>query len=58
MCVCACKQKQAFSCKKLTQNELNFLKIIVTCGLFPQIALADEFNNYKRDSDQCFHCKV
>jgi len=34
------------------------LKIILTCGLYPQIAIADEHNNYKRDSDQCFHSKV
>ena len=34
------------------------LKIILSCGLYPQIAVADEFNNYKRDSDQCFHSKV
>jgi hypothetical protein len=33
------------------------LKIILTCGLYPQVAIADEFNNFKRDSDQCFHTK-
>jgi hypothetical protein len=35
-----------------------FLKIILTCGLYPQIAISDEFNNYRRDSDQIFHSKV
>jgi hypothetical protein len=51
------KQNKSLSCKKFTLREVNLLKIILTCGLYPQIAIADEFNNYKRDSDQCFHSK-
>ena len=50
-------QNKSLSCKKFTLREVNLLKIILTCGLYPQVALADEFNNYKRDSDQCFHSK-
>jgi hypothetical protein len=34
------------------------LKLILCSGLYPQVAIADEFNNYKRDGDQFFHTKV
>ena len=34
------------------------LKLILCSGLYPQVAIADEFNNYKRDCDQFFHTKV
>ena len=51
-------QNKSLSCKKFTLREVNLLKIILTCGLYPQVAISDEFNNYKRDSDQCFHSKV
>lgn len=50
-------QNKSLSCKKFTLREVNLLKIVLTCGLYPQIAISDEFNNYKRDSDQCFHSK-
>lgn len=51
-------QNKSSNCKKFTLRELNLLKIILTCGLYPQVAISDEFNNFKRDSDQCFHSKV
>jgi ATP-dependent RNA helicase DHX34 len=50
-------QNKSLNCKQFTLREINLLKIIITCGLYPQIAISDEFNNYKRDSDQCFHSK-
>lgn len=45
-------------CKKFRLKDVNLFKIILTCGLYPQISIADEFNNYKRDSDQIYHSKV
>ena len=39
-------------------KDINMLKLILCSGLYPQVAIADEFNNYKRDSDQFFHTKV
>lgn len=39
-------------------KDINMLKLILCSGLFPQVAIADEFNNYKRDCDQFFHTKV
>ncbi len=39
-------------------KDINMLKLILCSGLYPQVAIADEFNNYKRDGDQFFHTKV
>jgi len=50
-------QNKSLSCQKFTLGDLNLLKIILVRGLYPQVAIADDFNNYKRDSDQCFHTK-
>ncbi|CAF0820104.1 unnamed protein product [Brachionus calyciflorus] len=50
-------ENKSLSCQKFTLRELNLLKVILTCGLYPQVAIADEFNSYKRDSDQMFHSK-
>ena len=33
------------------------LKLIVSCGLSPQMALADDCNNYKSNSEQLFHTR-
>ena len=34
------------------------LKMVLTSGLYPQIAIADEHNSFKNDSEQAFHTKV
>ena len=39
-------------------KDINMLKLILCSGLYPQVAIADEFNNYKRDTDQFYHTKV
>lgn len=39
-------------------KDINMLKLILCSGLYPQVAIADEFNTYKRDCDQFFHTKV
>jgi len=46
------------SSKAVSYKDLNMLKLILTSGLYPQIAIADEFNNYKGGSDQLFHTRV
>jgi hypothetical protein len=33
-------------------------KTIACSGLYPQLALADDCNSYRRDSDQVFHTRV
>ena len=39
-------------------KDINMLTLILCSGLYPQVAIADEFNNYKRDCDQFFHTRV
>ena len=40
-----------------SHQDLMLLKLIISCGLSPQIALADDHNNYKSTSDQLFHTR-
>ena len=46
------------SSQAVTYSDVTMLKLIITSGLYPQLALADEFNSYKGGSDQLFHTKV
>ena len=39
----------------LSRHQLDLLKLILCCGLYPQVAIADEHNSYSPDSDQAFH---
>lgn len=39
-------------------QDLMLLKLILASGLSPQIAVADEFNNYKSTNDQLFHTRA
>lgn len=41
-----------------SHQDLMLLKLILASGLSPQVALADEFNNYKSTSDQLFHTRA
>jgi len=41
-----------------SQKDNQLLKLIICSGLYPQIAIPDEFNSFKKDSDQIFHTKV
>ena len=43
---------------KTSHEDLMLLKLILASGLSPQIAVADEFNNYKSTSDQLFHTRA
>lgn len=46
------------SWKTTSYKDLTVLKLIVTSGLYPQVAIADEFNHAKSGSEQLFHTKV
>jgi hypothetical protein len=39
-------------------QDLSMLKLILTSGLYPQLAIADESNNYKGGAAQLFHTRV
>ncbi|XP_040564213.1 probable ATP-dependent RNA helicase DHX34 [Lepeophtheirus salmonis] len=45
--------------KAYSYKDLTILKLILTSGLYPQLAISDEFNNMKGSgADQLFHTKV
>ncbi|XP_054287250.1 probable ATP-dependent RNA helicase DHX34 [Macrosteles quadrilineatus] len=39
-------------------KDLAMLKLILTSGFYPQLAVADEFNHCKTVSEQLFHCQT
>jgi len=43
--------------RKITLRDMTLLKVILCSGLYPQVAIADEHNSFKRDSDQVFHTR-
>lgn len=44
--------------RRFSLRELNILKVILCSGLYPQLAIADDCNSYRKDSDQVFHTKA
>lgn len=46
------------SSRAVSYKDLTMLKLILTCGLYPQFATGDEHNNYKPGSEQLFHTRV
>jgi len=46
------------SSSAVSYKDVMMLKLILTSGLYPQLALADEFNSYKAGTDQIFHTRV
>ncbi|XP_074651789.1 putative ATP-dependent RNA helicase DHX34 [Tubulanus polymorphus] len=50
-------QDTSFNSMNFTLRDINLLKIILCSGLYPQWAIADETNSYKKDSDQAFHTR-
>ena len=51
-------QERANESRSFTLRDVNILKIILCSGLYPQVAIADDCNSYKPDSEQAFHTKV
>jgi hypothetical protein len=46
------------SSRAVSYKDLSMLKLVLTSGLYPQFAVADEFNSYKAGQDQLFHTRV
>ncbi len=44
--------------KQYSYRDLTILKLIMASGLYPQVAVADEFNSAKNGADQLFHTRV
>eukprot|EP01119_Soliformovum_irregulare_P013907 TRINITY_DN3747_c0_g1_i2.p1 TRINITY_DN3747_c0_g1~~TRINITY_DN3747_c0_g1_i2.p1 ORF type:complete len:586 (+),score=198.21 TRINITY_DN3747_c0_g1_i2:1720-3477(+) len=41
--------------KSLAKREINILKLILFSGLYPNVAIGDEFNSSHKESDQVYH---
>lgn len=44
--------------EEISAKQLSLLKLIVCHGLYPQLALPDNFNSCRKDSDQVFHTRT
>ena len=44
--------------KQISYKDLTLLKVILASGLYPSIAIGDEFNSDKSGSEQLFHTRV
>lgn len=44
--------------RNLTLGDINLLKIILCSGLYPQLAIADDCNTWRKDSEQVFHTQA
>eukprot|EP00794_Sanderia_malayensis_P005629 gene5629-6325_t len=43
--------------RQFSYREINILKIIICSGLYPQVAVPDESNPWRRDSDRTYHSR-
>ncbi|XP_061215429.1 probable ATP-dependent RNA helicase DHX34 [Neopsephotus bourkii] len=48
---------QASSSLVLSPSQLTLLKLVLCRGLYPQLALPDQFNSSRKDSEQLFHTR-
>ncbi|XP_033109817.1 probable ATP-dependent RNA helicase DHX34 [Anneissia japonica] len=51
-------QEAANVTRSFTLRDINLLKVILCSGLYPQLAIADDCNSYRKDTDQVFHTKA
>ena len=51
-------QESSNRSRSLSLGDILLLKVILCSGLYPQLAIADQHNNYKPESEQIFHTKV
>lgn len=43
--------------QNLSETDILLIKFVITCGLYPHIAIPDEVNSVRRDSETYFHIK-
>ena len=43
--------------RRFTIRDINLLKLIISSGLFPQVVLPDEANQYRKQTEQVYHSK-
>ncbi|XP_065910600.1 probable ATP-dependent RNA helicase DHX34 isoform X2 [Dysidea avara] len=44
--------------RHFTRKDINLLKVVLCSGLYPQLAIPDECNSWRRDSEQVYHTKT
>ncbi|XP_064390174.1 probable ATP-dependent RNA helicase DHX34 isoform X2 [Halichondria panicea] len=44
--------------RNFTLKDINLLKIVLCSGLYPQLAIADDCNSNRKDSEQVYHTKM
>ncbi|NXP03972.1 DHX34 helicase, partial [Thinocorus orbignyianus] len=52
------EELQAVSSWTLSSSQLDLLKLVLCRGLYPQLAIPDQLNSARKDSDQVFHTKT
>ncbi|NXJ72212.1 DHX34 helicase, partial [Rostratula benghalensis] len=52
------EELQAVSSSALSSSQLALLKLVLCRGLYPQLAIPDQLNSGRKDSDQFFHTKT
>ncbi|NXG84152.1 DHX34 helicase, partial [Stercorarius parasiticus] len=52
------EELQAVSSSALSSSQLALLKLVLCRGLYPQLAVPDQLNSGRKDSDQIFHTKT
>ncbi|NWT47129.1 DHX34 helicase, partial [Chroicocephalus maculipennis] len=52
------EELQAVSSSVLSSSQLALLKLVLCRGLYPQLAVPDQLNSGRKDSDQIFHTKT
>ncbi|NWW46393.1 DHX34 helicase, partial [Pedionomus torquatus] len=52
------EELQAVSSSALSSSQFTLLKLVLCRGLYPQLAVPDQLNSGRKDSDQIFHTKT
>lgn len=47
--------EQINASRRMALKDVTLLKVVLCSGLYPQVAIADEYNSFKRESDHVFH---
>lgn len=49
--------EQANASRRMAMKDVTLLKVVLCSGLYPQVAIADEYNSFKRESDHVYHTR-
>jgi len=49
--------EQVSASRRMALKDVTLLKVVLCSGLYPQVAIADEHNSFKRESDHVYHTR-